>query len=183
MLLFFRWGKDLWFISPDTALIKDWVKFLIFIGVHCGLVIVCGLIGITISVFLANGDPNITNWIFLIALFFIGLWIHPNKFIPRHKTIPENWDWIGNYVFCGIKTLKIVTIGNNINKIGDAAFVNCKNLISVYCKATTPPAGGKAMFTNNATNRKIYVPRESVEAYKSADGWKEYADDIVGYDF
>lgn len=31
--------------------------------------------------------------------------------------------------------------------------------------------------------RTIYVPRNSVDAYKAADGWKEYADDIEGYDF
>jgi hypothetical protein len=29
----------------------------------------------------------------------------------------------------------------------------------------------------------IYVPTESVEAYKSASGWSEYASDIVGYNF
>ena len=38
-------------------------------------------------------------------------------------------------------------------------------------------------FDYNASERKIYVPRGSVEAYKSAAGWNEYADDIVGYDF
>ena len=30
---------------------------------------------------------------------------------------------------------------------------------------------------------KIYVPTESVDEYKSAEHWSEYADDIVGYDF
>jgi hypothetical protein len=30
---------------------------------------------------------------------------------------------------------------------------------------------------------KIYVPMESVDAYKSAVGWKDYADKIVGYNF
>ena len=29
----------------------------------------------------------------------------------------------------------------------------------------------------------IYVPAESVEAYKAATNWSEYAADIVGYDF
>ena len=183
IVLLFRWGKDLWVIDPDTALIKGWKKSLIFIGVHIGLVVVCGLIGVTLSVFLANGDSAVTNWIFLITIFFIGLWIYPNKFIPRHKTIPDNVDKIENYVYGDIRTLKIATIGNNVTQIGDAAFANCTNLISVYCKAATPPRGGEAMFTNNAVNRKIYVPRNSVEAYKSAEGWKEYADDIVGYDF
>ena len=31
--------------------------------------------------------------------------------------------------------------------------------------------------------RKIYVPRNSVNAYKSAEYWNAYADDIVGFDF
>ncbi len=38
-------------------------------------------------------------------------------------------------------------------------------------------------FHGNASGRKIYVPMESVEAYKSADSWADYADSIVGYDF
>ena len=39
------------------------------------------------------------------------------------------------------------------------------------------------MFRNNASGRKIYVPAESVDAYKSASYWSDYADAIVGYDF
>ena len=39
------------------------------------------------------------------------------------------------------------------------------------------------MFYDNASGRKIYVPTESVEAYKSAYYWRDYADDIVGYNF
>ena len=30
---------------------------------------------------------------------------------------------------------------------------------------------------------KIYVPSNSVEAYKSAEYWSDYADYIEGYDF
>ena len=39
------------------------------------------------------------------------------------------------------------------------------------------------MFFNNASGRKIYVPTESVDAYKDADAWWWYADDIIAYDF
>ena len=39
------------------------------------------------------------------------------------------------------------------------------------------------MFYYNASGRKIYVPAGAVGAYKSASYWKEYASDIVGYDF
>ena len=70
-----------------------------------------------------------------------------------------------------------------VTSIGETAFGSCCRLASVYCKPTTPPTGGSAMFDNNAANRKIYVPAASVEAYKAADGWSDYADAIVGYEF
>ena len=89
IVLLFRWGKDLWVIDPGTTHVKGWVKSLIFISVHIGLVVVCGLIGVTLSVFLANGDSAVTNWIFLITIFFVGLWLTPKKFLPKNK---ENKD-------------------------------------------------------------------------------------------
>jgi hypothetical protein len=55
--------------------------------------------------------------------------------------------------------------------------------MEVYCKATTPPVGGDSMFKDNASDRKIYVPSASVDAYKAASVWSTYAADIVGYDF
>ena len=39
------------------------------------------------------------------------------------------------------------------------------------------------MFEENASGRKIYVPTDSVEAYKTAEGWSDYADAISPYDF
>ena len=63
------------------------------------------------------------------------------------------------------------------------AFEDCVNLHSIYCPANTPPQGSQYMFQHNASDRKIYVPTQSVEAYKSAEYWSDYADDIVGYDF
>ena len=67
--------------------------------------------------------------------------------------------------------------------IGEWAFAYCWSLTSVYCKAVTPPAGCYDMFDGNASGRKIYVPTESVDAYKSATGWSGYKSYIVGYDF
>ena len=85
IVLLFRWGKDLWVVDPETAHIKGWVKSLIFIGIHIGLVVVCGLIGITISMILADGDSSVTNWIFLLTIFFVGLWLTPKRFLPKKK--------------------------------------------------------------------------------------------------
>ncbi|MBQ5670310.1 MAG: leucine-rich repeat protein, partial [Tidjanibacter sp.] len=81
-------------------------------------------------------------------------------------------------------SLTSVTIGNSVTEIGHYAFCNCTSLTSVYCKPTTPPSIDLLpVFEGNASGRKIYVPAESVEAYKSAWGWNYYADAIVGYDF
>ena len=98
-------------------------------------------------------------------------------------TIPDGVTSIGNGAFNFCKNLTSITIPDSVTSIGDGAFSFCENLTSVYCKATTPPAGDYEMFAENPEDRKIYVPMNSVEAYKVANKWKEYADDIVGYDF
>ena len=78
--------------------------------------------------------------------------------------------------------LTSVTIPYSVTKMGGNTFEHCSNLTSVYCKATTPPTG-LWNFDSNASDRKIYVPAESLEKYKNSWYWSEYADDIVGYDF
>ena len=99
--------------------------------------------------------------------------------------IPNGVNMIGNSVFCNCWSLTSVTIPDSVTTIGELAFYGCSSLTSVYCKPTTPPAGDShsLMFSGNASDREIYVPMGSVGAYKSAQGWSDYADDIVGYNF
>jgi hypothetical protein len=100
-------------------------------------------------------------------------------------TIPNSVTKIGDYAFYWCRDLKSITIGSGVTSIGSYAFEGFENL-SVYCKATTPPSLGTDTFNcvnYDYSDVTIYVPTESVNAYKSAEGWKEYADRIVGYDF
>ena len=104
-------------------------------------------------------------------------------------TIGDSVTLIGDYAFGSCSSLTSVTIGDSVTTIEAEAFYSCNSLTSVYCKATTPPKGindvygGWRAFDDNASGRKIYVPAASVEAYKSAAYWSDYAADIVGYDF
>ena len=104
-------------------------------------------------------------------------------------TIPDSVTTIDNNAFGGCEGLTSITIGSGVTTIRGFAFVSCPNLTSVYCKATTPPALGERVFQyyngseykNNAC--PIYVPRASVDAYKSAASWSDYSSQIVAYDF
>ena len=99
-------------------------------------------------------------------------------------TIPDSVTTIGDEAFYGCDSLTSVTIPDSVTSIGNEAFRYCDSLTSVYCEAATPPTlDGSSVFDDNAAGRKIYVPAESVEEYKSAAGWSVYATDIVGYDF
>ena len=99
-------------------------------------------------------------------------------------TIPDSVTTIGYCAFSGCSSLTSITIPDSVTAIGTWAFDECSSLESVYCKPTTPPSIGNLVFDDNASGRKIYVPAESVEAYKTAEGWSDYAyNSIVGYDF
>lgn len=77
-----------------------------------------------------------------------------------------------------------LTIPESVTSISAWAFDGCVNLKTVICKPLVPPTaiysstGEWAAFDNNAEGRKFYVPAESLEAYKSAEGWRDYADAI-----
>ena len=97
--------------------------------------------------------------------------------------IPDSVTSIGSSAFSGCSSLTSITIPDSVTSIGTCAFCDCSSLTSVYCKRTTPPTGYYGMFHYNALERKIYVPTESVDAYKTANYWSDYKSDIYGYDF
>ena len=98
-------------------------------------------------------------------------------------TIPDSVTSIGDDAFYYCKSLTNITIPDGVTEIGDYAFCCCTSLKEVYCKPITPPSGGLYMFSVNASGRKIYVPRNSVDDYKSTYGWDSDELYIVGYDF
>ncbi len=104
--------------------------------------------------------------------------------------IPNSVTEIDASAFSGCSSLVNITIPESVTSIGNFTFSRCTNLKEVYCKSITPPTITDddnelygEMFYNVSSELKIYVPQASVNAYKNASFWNEYAEKIVGYDF
>ncbi len=91
--------------------------------------------------------------------------------------IPSGVTSIGEDSFGGCTNLTDITIPSGVTSIGYSAFYGCSGLTGITVNATTPPSLGEEAFSNT-NDCPIYVPCESVEAYKAASGWSTYADRI-----
>lgn len=109
-------------------------------------------------------------------------------------TLPNNLTSIGEHAFANCQNFTSITLPSTISSIGGFSFASCKKLTAVYCKAVNPPATpldqwfeAWVAFTDNPSNRIIYVPASDddsiINAYKTADYWKEYADAFEEYEF
>lgn len=93
-------------------------------------------------------------------------------------TLPGAITHIGDKAFRNAYKLTSIYIPATIEGLGEAVFQSCYNLKSVTIKATEPPVGSADMFQWCSSIFSIYVPSASVEKYKTAEYWSEYADHI-----
>lgn len=88
--------------------------------------------------------------------------------LPKVKTI-------GNFAFGNTSSVNF-RIGADCTSIGGRIFYSA-GVTNLYCLATTPPTLGGNF--NDASGyqgvQHIYVPAESVDLYKSANNWSNYA--------
>lgn len=87
---------------------------------------------------------------------------------------------IKHRAFYSNRNLENIILPSSVEYIEDYAFYGCNKLMTVYCKATTPPTAGYGILSNVSDDLVIYVPKSSVNLYKNASGWTSYKDNIVG---
>lgn len=121
-----------------------------------------------------------------------------NDYNLATTNIPDGVTSIGINAYYDCLSLLDITIPSSVTTIGQAAFrvnnwttsdpekyAKMQNLLAnrvVRCLATTPPSVDSITFDVDSAGVSvtypIYVPAESVEAYKAASGWSTYADRI-----
>ena len=88
--------------------------------------------------------------------------------------------------FAGCENLSKINFPESVQSIGDRVLSYCSSLSEIIIKAPNPPQlSGSLMdshmfigISSSELERKIFVPKESLQAYKSAAGWANYKDII-----
>ncbi len=82
--------------------------------------------------------------------------------------------------------LEEIRLDGDLTNVGYEAFRGCLSLKKVVIgkniKYTRIVYIGSQVFDDNAEERKIYVPQTTFDEYQSDSLWKQYIDDLIGYE-
>lgn len=90
--------------------------------------------------------------------------------------IPDSVTYIEASAFSNCSGLTSITIPSNVTGIGASAFGTCTGMSEYHFKPTTPPTlENSNAFSSIPSDCIIYVPRGSLNAYKTATNWSSQA--------
>lgn len=90
-------------------------------------------------------------------------------------TIPSTVLQIGSRAFEGCRMLNAVILPEKLEEIQEGAFRDCRSLDYIQCLGSTPPVlDGSAFDGVEKNNFTVVVPEGAVDAYRNAEGWKEF---------
>lgn len=106
----------------------------------------------------------------------MGINLFRSVYRLRYVTIPESVTTIETYTFLYCYELNTITIPKNVGVINQYTFYNCYGMKEYHFTNTIPPTlANTNAFGGIASDCVIYVPRGSLNAYKTATNWSAYA--------
>lgn len=97
-----------------------------------------------------------------------------------YVNIGDKCTTVGGNGFQNCTSLKYVEFGTSIGTFIGSSFRGCTALETFIVKNPTPPSLASDAFASTNSTFIIYVPDESVEAYKGTTNWSTYASRIKG---
>lgn len=109
-----------------------------------------------------------------------------NSYLTKVNT-GDGTEMIEAYAFRDCFNLEEVWLGSNLKELGDGAFMiysdgRTSNINVIYCAAPEPPKMNGYLPAEIWETATLYVPEESLEAYKSNFRWNKIVD-IRPFDF
>ena len=92
--------------------------------------------------------------------------------------IPESVISLGEYCFDSCASLTSINIPESVTSLGEGCFYYCRSLTLATVLPAVPPSLGWGVFDNVHSSLSIKVPSSSVNAYKTATNWIDYASKI-----
>ena len=97
------------------------------------------------------------------------------KNVIKQVIIDDGVTTIGYSAFYRCSSLTSVTIPSSVTTIWHSAFYGCKNIKQITSEAVTPPGCSRYTFKGvNTRECKLFVPQNSIDAYKKANGWNKF---------
>lgn len=118
---------------------------------------------------------EVTSITFPATISFIGTFAFRGCSGLTSIIIPESISEIGEQTFRGCTGLTTLTIPAAVKKIGNMAFRGATGIKEIHCESAVPPVcDGDIFLENEYANVTLYVPGGAVEAYQTAETWKNF---------
>lgn len=107
---------------------------------------------------------------------------YPIKRKAEVYEVPEGVEQIAPMAFYRSNNLSTLMLPSTLTSIEELAFYGARSFLRIVCGAAVPPSwsmsdevSGAGLFDNIVYSQAtLYVPDESVDAYRKASGWKNF---------